>query len=51
MDKVRYIVFDKDGERCVEEIHKIVVHRFRMGDVEDPDLYACLLYTSDAADE
>lgn len=21
-------------------IHKIVVHRFRMGDVEDPDLYA-----------
>ena len=24
----------------VEEIHKVVVHRFRMGDVEDPDLYA-----------
>ena len=22
------------------KIHKLVVHRFRMGDVEDPDLYA-----------
>ena len=21
-------------------IHKVIVHRFRMGDVEDPDLYA-----------
>ena len=40
MDKVRYIEFDKDGYRCVEEIHKVVVHQFRMGDVEDPDLYA-----------
>jgi hypothetical protein len=24
----------------VHEIHTVVVHRFRMGDVEDPDLYA-----------
>ena len=24
----------------VHEIHKIIVHIFRMGDVEDPDLYA-----------
>jgi hypothetical protein len=24
----------------VHEIHQIIVHRFRMGDVEDPDLYA-----------
>ncbi len=24
----------------VHEIHKVVVHRFMMGDVEDPDLYA-----------
>ena len=24
----------------VKEIHKVIVHRFRMGDVEDPDLYA-----------
>jgi hypothetical protein len=24
----------------VHEIHTVVVHRFRMGDVEDPDIYA-----------
>jgi hypothetical protein len=24
----------------VYQIHKVIVHRFRMGDVEDPDLYA-----------
>ena len=40
MDKVRYREFDKDGYRHVEEIHKVVVHKFSMGDVEDPDLYA-----------
>jgi hypothetical protein len=40
MDKIRYQVEDQDGSRVVREIHKIVVHRFRMGDVEDPDLYA-----------
>ena len=27
------------GEQA-HKIHKVVVHRFRMGDVEDPDLYA-----------
>jgi len=25
---------------AVEEIHKVVVHRFRIGDVEDPEIYA-----------
>jgi hypothetical protein len=40
MDKVRYQCVDKDGQRIVNEIHKVVVHRFQMGDVEDPDLYA-----------
>jgi hypothetical protein len=24
----------------VHRIHKLIVHRFRMGDVDDPDLYA-----------
>jgi len=24
----------------VHEVHSVIVHRFRMGDVEDPDLYA-----------
>ena len=40
MGSVRWQVTDKDGQRIVEEIHKVVVHRFMMGDVEDPDLYA-----------
>ena len=29
-----------DDNHNVKEINKVVVHRFRMGDVEDPDLYA-----------
>ena len=37
MAKVRYAV---DDQQSVREIHKVVVHTFRMGDVEDPDLYA-----------
>ena len=24
----------------VDEVHSVIVHRFKMGDVEDPDLYA-----------
>ena len=40
MGSIRWKVVDKDGQRVVEEIHKVVVHRFTMGDVEDPDLYA-----------
>ena len=40
MGKIRYQVIEIDGHEIVEEIHKVVVHRFRLGDVEDPDLYA-----------
>jgi hypothetical protein len=40
MGSVRYKVVQKDGQQIVQEIHKVVVHKFRMGDVEDPDLYA-----------
>lgn len=32
----KYMVFDDKAH----EIHRIIVHRFRMGDVDDPDLYA-----------
>ncbi len=40
MGKVRYqIVKNGDVER-VEEIHKIIVHFFSVGDVEDPEIYA-----------
>ena len=40
MGTVRYKVIEKDGQEIVKEIHKIVVHQFYMGDVEDPDIYA-----------
>jgi len=37
MANVRYTV---DDQQTVQEIHKVIVHTFRMGDVEDPDIYA-----------
>lgn len=37
---VNFRVVQKDGQEVVEEIHKVVVHRFRLGDVEDPEIYA-----------
>ena len=40
MGRVRFRVVHKDGQEIVEEIHKVIVHKFSMGDVEDPDLYA-----------
>ncbi len=36
MDNVRYIV-END---VVKEIHKIVVHKFDISDVDDPEIYA-----------
>ena len=39
MPAVRWKRSEKNGAFVVEEIHKVVVHRIRMGDVEDPDLY------------
>jgi hypothetical protein len=36
MDKVRYTVEDD----VVKEIHKVVVHKFNLSDVDDPDIYA-----------
>ena len=40
MAAVRFQVVEKDGNQFVEEIHKVTVYRFQVGDVEDPDLYA-----------
>jgi hypothetical protein len=37
---VRYRVEQNNGQDVVKEIHKVVVHTFILGDVEDPDLYA-----------
>jgi hypothetical protein len=36
MDKIRYTV----GDDVVKEIHKVVVHKFNVSDVDDPDIYA-----------
>ena len=40
MSKVRWRVVQTCGQDLVEEIHKVVVHKFDLSDVEDPDLYA-----------
>ncbi len=40
MDRIRFQVTENNGQKIVEEIHKIVVHTFSVSDVEDPDLYA-----------
>jgi hypothetical protein len=40
MAAVRYRVIEKDGKELVEEIHKVVVHQFNLGDVDDPEIYA-----------
>lgn len=40
MGAVRWEQSYVDDQLVVKEIHKVVVYRFRVGDVEDPDLYA-----------
>jgi hypothetical protein len=40
MGKVRWEQSHEGNQLVVKEIHKVIVHRFRLGDVEDPDLYA-----------
>ena len=40
MGTVRWEQSYEDNRLVIKEIHKVIVHRFRMGDVEDPDLYA-----------
>lgn len=40
MGTVRYKINEHNGHELVQEIHKVVVYKFSMGDVEDPDLYA-----------
>jgi hypothetical protein len=40
MGQVRYKTVEKNGVQNVEEYHKVIVHQFKMSDVEDPDLYA-----------
>ena len=40
MAKVRFEIIKKDGQEYVEEIHRVVVYRFRISDVDDPEIYA-----------
>ena len=40
MGTVRWEHSYVDDQLVVKEIHKVVVHRFKSGDVDDPDLYA-----------
>ena len=40
MGQVKYNVVEKNGVQEVNEYHKVVVHQFKISDVEDPDLYA-----------
>jgi hypothetical protein len=40
MAAVKYKELEENGQLTVKEIHKVVVHTFTMGDVEDPDLFA-----------
>lgn len=40
VSKVKYQEVVEDGQITIKEFHKVLVHSFTMGDVEDPDLYA-----------
>ena len=40
MGRVRCQVRVENGSQIVDEIHTVVVHRFRLSDVDDPDIYA-----------
>lgn len=40
MGNVRWKEVVQDGQPVIKEIHKIVVHRFRISDVDDPDIHA-----------
>lgn len=35
-----FLICKVNDDGTVQEIHKVVVHRFKLSDVEDPDLYA-----------
>lgn len=40
MGTVRFQVVETDGQEIVQEIHKVVVHRFNVSDSDDPEIYA-----------
>lgn len=40
MGAIKYKEINRTGETKIEEIHKVVVYRFKVSESEDPDLYA-----------
>jgi len=40
MGKITYKEIRENGQIFIAEYHEVVVHTFRMGDVDDPELYA-----------
>jgi hypothetical protein len=51
MGKIRCRIVQQHGQEVVEEIHKVVVHTFSVGDAEDPDIYAAgPMYTWEKSD-
>ena len=40
MGTVRFQVVETNGQEIVQEIHKVVVHRFNVSDSDDPEIYA-----------
>ena len=38
--QIKYKEVEENGQLIVKEIHKVVVHAFSVGDVEDPEIYA-----------
>lgn len=40
MAAVRFQVRNEGDQRIVDEVHKVVVHKFDLSDVDDPDIYA-----------
>ena len=40
MGQIRWAETFEEGQLVVKEWHKVTVHKFNMGDVEDPEIYA-----------
>jgi len=40
MGKIRCQIVERNGQEAVDEIHRVVVYHFTLGDVDDPELYA-----------
>lgn len=40
MGKIKWVETLEQGQTVIKEWHKVYVHKFSMGDVEDPELYA-----------